>query len=188
MTMTTLSTPLGTFELHAVARGLTHIVLPRPSRSVRGPVLEGAPTDPATERHLEEAATQLGAYVAGERRDFDLELCVTGGTEFQRTVWRTLAEIPYGETISYAELARWVGRPLAVRAVGQANGANPLPIVLPCHRVIASGGGLGGYGGGLELKRNLLELEQDSGLAGTAPVVSLTRRVTPERGGRARTG
>ena len=74
-------------------------------------------------------------------------------------MWLTLAEIPYGETVSYAELAMMVGRPNAYRAVGQANGANPIPIVLPCHRVLASGGGIGGYGGGLPMKRQLLEME-----------------------------
>ncbi len=74
-------------------------------------------------------------------------------------MWLTLADIPYGETVSYAELAMMVGRPNAYRAVGQANGANPIPIVLPCHRVLASGGGLGGYGGGLPMKRQLLEME-----------------------------
>ena len=74
-------------------------------------------------------------------------------------MWLTLADIPYGETVSYAELAMMVGRPNAYRAVGQANGANPIPIVLPCHRVLASGGGIGGYGGGLPMKRQLLEME-----------------------------
>ncbi len=86
---------------------------------------------------------------------------IPSGTDFQRSVWFALADIPYGETVSYAELARAVGRPKAFRAVGQANGHNPLPIVLPCHRVIASGGGLGGYGGGLELKEQLLALERE---------------------------
>ena len=90
----------------------------------------------------------------------ELEL---SGTEFQRSVWTSLADIPYGEVISYAELAEMVGRPTAFRAVGQANGANPIPIVLPCHRVVASGGGIGGYGGGLDLKRELLALEGVTG-------------------------
>ncbi|MGH9047330.1 MAG: methylated-DNA--[protein]-cysteine S-methyltransferase, partial [Acidimicrobiales bacterium] len=105
-----------------------------------------------------EAARQLDAYFANERRRFDLPLAL-GGTDFQRQVWLTLAEIPYGETISYAELARWVGRPRAFRAVGQANGANPIAVILPCHRVIAADGSIGGYGGGLAMKRQLLALE-----------------------------
>ena len=105
-----------------------------------------------------DAARQLDEYFARRRRTFELPLSVSG-TPFQEQVWLTLAEIPYGETISYAELARWVGRPQAFRAVGQANGANPIPIILPCHRVIAADGSIGGYGGGLPTKRRLLALE-----------------------------
>lgn len=108
--------------------------------------------------HLAAAGAQLREYLAGTRRSFDLPLAPSG-TAFQQEVWFALADIPYGTTISYAELAVRVGRPAAYRAVGQANGANPLPIVLPCHRVVASGGGIGGYGGGLPLKRWLLEQE-----------------------------
>jgi methylated-DNA-[protein]-cysteine S-methyltransferase len=104
------------------------------------------------------AACQLEEYFAGKRRRFELPLLL-GGTAFQRSVWSALASIPYGETWSYAELAAAVGRPTAYRAVGQANGVNPIPIILPCHRVVASGGGLGGYGGGLAMKRALLALE-----------------------------
>jgi methylated-DNA-[protein]-cysteine S-methyltransferase len=188
-TMTTLPSAFGTFELYANDRGITEIVLPTMTGGTPRPA-DPPTSDGGARRHLRSARDQLEAYLAGARRDFDFELAITGGTEFQRSVWRTLAEIPYGETISYAELARWVGRPQAVRAVGQANGANPLPIVLPCHRVIASGGGLGGYGGGLELKARLLELEQVSGLAALpAPVVSLSfATIRPERRGRAQTG
>ena len=104
------------------------------------------------------AVAQLEEYFAGDRRHFDLPLELAG-TDFQKSVWLELAQIPYGETVSYAELALMVGRPHAYRAVGQANGANPIPIVLPCHRVVASGGGIGGYGGGLPMKRKLLTLE-----------------------------
>ncbi len=107
---------------------------------------------------LREATRQLGAYFRGERRDFDLPLSPRG-TDFQRQVWRTLAGIPYGETISYRELARRVGKPTAMRAVGAANGRNPLPIVLPCHRVIGADGSLTGFGGGLPTKQFLLTLE-----------------------------
>jgi methylated-DNA-[protein]-cysteine S-methyltransferase len=108
---------------------------------------------------LGEAVRQLRAYFAGELRRFDVPLDMQG-TEFQKRVWRQLTAIPYGETRSYAEMARQIGAPAAVRAVGAANGANPVPIVVPCHRVIGSGGRLVGYGGGLPLKRRLLELER----------------------------
>lgn len=105
-----------------------------------------------------DAIRQLGEYFAGERREFDLELDPRG-SDFDRTVWAQLVEIPYGETTSYGEIARAIGRPDRARAVGAANGRNPLPIVIPCHRVIGADGSLVGYGGGLELKRRLLELE-----------------------------
>jgi methylated-DNA-[protein]-cysteine S-methyltransferase len=114
-------------------------------------------------------ARQLGEYFRGERRTFDLPLAPRG-TAFQLATWRALSTIPYGETISYAELARRVGRPAASRAVGAANGANPLPIVVPCHRVIGTDGSLTGFGGGLEAKRALLELE---GASCVAPVRQL---------------
>jgi len=107
---------------------------------------------------LDAAARQLEEYFAGRRRAFDLPLDL-GGTDFQRRVWDALLGIPFGETRTYSELARAIGAPKAVRAVGAANGANPVAIIVPCHRVIASDGSLGGYGGGLELKRRLLALE-----------------------------
>lgn len=101
---------------------------------------------------------QLAAYFAGTRRTFDLPLHPEG-TAFQKSVWRALSDIPYGETRSYADITRAIGRPSATRAVGAANGANPLPIVVPCHRVIGANGTLTGFGGGLETKRFLLALE-----------------------------
>jgi|SRR5262245_1932733 len=104
------------------------------------------------------ATAQLHEYFAGQRQEFDLQLQMAG-TAFQRAVWFALTRIPYGKTISYAELARRVGKPRAVRAVGSANGANPLPIVVPCHRVIGSDDSLTGFGGGLDLKQRLLSLE-----------------------------
>lgn len=106
-----------------------------------------------------EVRTQLQAYFAGERFVFDLPLAPQG-TPFQLKVWHTLQAIPYGETISYAELARRIENPRAVRAVGAANGSNPIPIIIPCHRVIGSNGALVGYGGGLHIKKMLLALEQ----------------------------
>jgi methylated-DNA-[protein]-cysteine S-methyltransferase len=101
---------------------------------------------------------QLNAYFAKELRIFKLPLAPRG-TPFQLDVWRALRDIPYGETRSYAQIARVIGKPEAIRAVGAANGANPLPIVVPCHRVIGSNGSLTGFGGGLEAKRFLLDLE-----------------------------
>ena len=107
---------------------------------------------------LDEAERQLRAYFEGRLREFDLPLKATG-TAFQESVWRMVAAIGFGRTRTYMDLARELGSPGAVRAVGAANGANPLPIVIPCHRVVATGGGMGGYGGGVELKRRLLALE-----------------------------
>jgi len=104
---------------------------------------------------------QLMEFLAGERRTFDLPLRAVG-TLFQRRVWDELCRIPFGETISYAELARRVGQPGAARAVGSANGRNPIGLIIPCHRVIAADGGLGGYGGGLDRKRWLLRHEAEA--------------------------
>ena len=105
-----------------------------------------------------EAVRQLRAYFAGQLRHFDLPLDLRG-TDFQLRVWRELERIPYGETRSYLQIAEAIGAPRAVRAVGAANGANPIPIVVPCHRVIGASGKLVGYGGGLPLKKRLLQLE-----------------------------
>jgi methylated-DNA-[protein]-cysteine S-methyltransferase len=118
----------------------------RESREALGPYL----------RELEE-------YFAGERREFTVPLDLRG-TPFQLACWRALLEIPYGETKTYAEIARAIGHPAAFRAVGMANNRNPVAIIVPCHRVIATGGSLCGYGGGLDLKRKLLELEAASGV------------------------
>ena len=123
----------------------------------------------STSGPVAEAVRQLREYFAGRRQEFDLPLA-TEGTAFQRSVWRKLQEIPYGETISYGELAKRVGNPKASRAVGSANGKNPIPIVIPCHRVIAGDGGLGGFGGGLTVKEKLLALEKPrAGAAKSAP-------------------
>jgi methylated-DNA-[protein]-cysteine S-methyltransferase len=111
------------------------------------------------DRAFPDAVEQLEAYFAGERTDFDLELSLTG-TEFQRRVWQALLTIPYGETRSYGEIAEQIGASGAARAVGLANGRNPIAIIVPCHRVIGASGRLTGYGGGLERKQSLLELER----------------------------
>jgi methylated-DNA-[protein]-cysteine S-methyltransferase len=105
-----------------------------------------------------EVVDQLQSYFAGERKNFELPLLLEG-TDFQKRVWTALQKIPYGETISYKKLAETVGSPKAVRAVGAANGANPIPIIIPCHRVIGHDGSLTGFGGGLALKKRLIELE-----------------------------
>jgi methylated-DNA-[protein]-cysteine S-methyltransferase len=110
------------------------------------------------EEPFERARAQLVEYFAGLRTDFDLDLSIVG-TPFQERVWRALREIPYGETISYGELARRIGQPAEARAVGAANGRNPIAVVVPCHRVLGADGSLVGYGGGLERKRLLLDLE-----------------------------
>jgi methylated-DNA-[protein]-cysteine S-methyltransferase len=114
--------------------------------------------DNAASPVLDATRRQLEEYFAGERREFELPLAPTG-TPFQRNVWNALAQVGYGETISYRALARKLGRPGAARAVGRANALNPLAIVIPCHRVVGASGALTGYGGGIERKRVLLELE-----------------------------
>lgn len=126
----------------------------RAKRHVGSPLPEAHP-------HLDALETQLGEYFSGRRRSFDLPL-VLAGTDFQERVWRTLLEIRHGTTVSYAELARRVGADAWPRAVGRANGANRIAILVPCHRVIRANGDLGGYSGGLARKRLLLELEADS--------------------------
>ncbi len=108
------------------------------------------------------AAIQLEQYFAGERREFDLDVELDG-TAFERRVWAEVRAIPYGQTASYAEIARRIGRPDACRAVGRANGRNPLAVIVPCHRVIGSAGALTGYAGGLPAKRALLDLEASAG-------------------------
>lgn len=141
--------PVGGLRLHASAGLLTAVEFD--AQSVGGRV-----DDPL----LDEAERQLREYFAGERRTFDLPLA-NDGTEFQRKVWGELRRIPYGETATYGEVARRLGyEPVVSRAVGAANGANPLPIVVPCHRVVGADGSLTGYAGGAERKRVLLELEQ----------------------------
>ena len=108
---------------------------------------------------LREAGRELEAYFAGKRERFDLPLAPQG-TAFQKRVWKKLVSIPYGKTVSYSELARRIGRPGAFRAVGAANGQNPISVIIPCHRVLGKNGDLTGYGGGLDVKRRLLELER----------------------------
>ncbi|MNI75356.1 Methylated-DNA--protein-cysteine methyltransferase [compost metagenome] len=114
----------------------------------------------ASKEALFTASQQLKEYFAGERRQFDLRLDLQG-SEFQRKVWNALLTIPYVETASYKDIAEMIGQPKAVRAVGGANNKNPIPIIVPCHRVIGSNGSLVGYGGGLSIKESLLSLERN---------------------------
>jgi methylated-DNA-[protein]-cysteine S-methyltransferase len=154
--MSTMDSPIGTLTLTAQGEALTGVHM---HEQRHAPMLSaGIERDDAA---LAPFVAQLRAYFAGELTDFELPIELRG-TEFQRRVWASLQEIPYGETISYGELARWVGNPNASRAVGTANGHNPVAVIVPCHRVIAADGGIGGYGGGLERKRWLLEHEARS--------------------------
>jgi methylated-DNA-[protein]-cysteine S-methyltransferase len=151
-----LSCPLGRVDVYVDSTGsLVRIDLCDADAS---PSQSAASGRPATER-CRAAITQLGEYFAGARRDFDLPLRPQG-TSFQQAAWQQLQRIPYGSTISYAEEAARLGRPTAYRAVGGANGKNPLPIVIPCHRVIAADGSLGGFSAGLAKKQWLLDHEQ----------------------------
>jgi len=157
-----LETSIGVLRLAATARGLARVaftlgagcefhgwlarVLPDAEHCERLPVLD-------------EAEQQLGEYFAGKRRDFQLPLDLRGSA-FQLAVWRALVDISFGDTQTYGEVASRIGRPRATRAVGAASGANPVAVIVPCHRVTAAGGKIGGYGGGLHAKRVLLGLER----------------------------
>ena len=173
---TTLATPMGAVRIAATHRGVCRMnfVAVRQAdsaaRRTSAPPRRGlsagggrmAPADSASARqaqeHLQRAARQLKEYFAGRRKTFDLALDLQG-TAHQRRVWRALLEIPFGQTLSYGQVARQLGTPGSARAVGHACASNPVWLVVPCHRVIASDGGLHGYGGGLWRKQRLLEWE-----------------------------
>ena len=146
-----IATPLGTMRLVTDGRAILELEFDTPA-------IAATPLSFAAQNLADAVTRRLDAYFAGERIAFDFPLAPSG-TPFQQSVWSALCGIPYGETVSYAEIARRVGRPSAVRAVGAANGANPIAIVIPCHRVIGTNGTLTGYGGGLDRKRALLLLE-----------------------------
>ncbi|WP_163505087.1 methylated-DNA--[protein]-cysteine S-methyltransferase [Fodinicola acaciae] len=152
---TTIDSPVGPLTLVAVDGQLSGLFMDQ-QRHRPPEEFFGEPDDTP----FGEVKQQLTEYFNRERTDFDLPLAMAG-TDFQRTVWTALREIPYGETWSYGELAEHIGRPTASRAVGLANGKNPISIIVPCHRVIGSGGSLTGYGGGIERKRYLLDFERD---------------------------
>ena len=158
---TRLQTPLGEMVAGATDAGVCLLEFAgRKTLTAQLARLEGAagPLAPGPHPHTEALERELGEYFAGERKEFAVPL-VLAGTGFQERVWRALREIPYGTTISYADLARRTGSELAVRAVGRANGDNRIAIVVPCHRVVRADGNLGGYSGGLDRKRRLLDLE-----------------------------
>ena len=145
-----MESPLGALTLRGTEAALTAVEFGRREGEERpSPVLE-------------QAAAELAAYFAGARRVFTVPLD-PAGTPFQRRVWEALRSIPYGKTASYGAIAAQIGNPRAARAVGMANHCNPIPILIPCHRVVGAGGELTGYAGGLEIKRRLLELEADHG-------------------------
>lgn len=159
---TPLATPRGTARLFGTARGLLFVALPGDARDsserwLRRETAGASYVDDPT--MLGDAVLQLTEYFAGARRDFSVALDWRG-TPFQRAVWQAVLAIPYGETRSYGEVAAALGRPQAARAVGAANGANPLAPLVPCHRLIGLDGSLRGYGAGVEVKRWLLDLER----------------------------
>lgn len=149
-----VATPLGEVTVVADDDWLTELHLPGDDGVVPADAAEGGPT-------VDRAAAQLAEWFAGERRHFDLPLAPVG-TAFQRRVWAALVSVPYGETATYGDIAAAIGQPAATRAVGAANGRNPIPLIIPCHRVIGSNGALIGYsgGGGVATKRYLLDVEQ----------------------------
>ena len=150
---TTIDSPIGPLQLTAEDGVLTRLFM---DAQRHAPAVSEAWRDDRAA--LANVVEQLDAYFNGELTEFDVVLD-PAGTGFQRAVWAALRTVRYGETCSYGEIAAQIGRPAASRAVGQANGRNPIAIIIPCHRVIGSGGSLTGYGGGLEVKRALLELE-----------------------------
>jgi len=145
-----VTSPVGTWVVEGDERAVTRIIMPHePTPASRG----------AAPAAVKAAADQLGEYFAGARTRFTVSLAPVPATSFQREVWDALRAIPYGEVRTYGDVAAAVGRPRAVRAVGNANHVNPWPVVVPCHRVVGANGGLGGYGGGIDVKLFLLELE-----------------------------
>jgi methylated-DNA-[protein]-cysteine S-methyltransferase len=154
----TMKSPLGPLHLVATATGLSGLFLRERDADADAETLEQLDPKTPPGKHLFKAARELEEYFAGRRRDFTVTLDPQG-TPFQRKVWQQLRRIPYGQTCSYGEVARALGNEKASRAVGTANGRNPISIIVPCHRVIAADGTLGGYSGGLDKKRQLLSLE-----------------------------
>lgn len=153
-------TSAGWMGVLASSDGLLELILPQNKESEVRRLLRGRleKADHTPER-FNDLVRRLDAYFSGQKTDFPDKLDLAGATPFQKEVWQATADIPYGQTRSYAQTAEKIGKPRAFRAVGNALGKNPLPIIIPCHRVVAIDGGLGGYSGGLEMKRMLLGLE-----------------------------
>lgn len=155
---TTMDSPIGQLLLLGDDRALHGLYMQDGRKPVRI-----SPQWQRSAAPFADVRAQLQEYFAGERVAFETPLAGMDGAGFERRVWRALTDIPYGETVSYGEIAKRVGQPSAARAVGLANGRNPIAVIVPCHRVIGANGTLTGYGGGLERKRLLLELEQGQG-------------------------
>lgn len=155
LAVTHLKTPIGVLQIAASEDGLVAVVFPvetkRTYAKARGPV--------AAQMHLDQAVAALNEYFAGKRREFSDLTLAPQGTDFQLSVWRALLKIPFGHTQSYGDIARAINNPKGMRAVGLANGKNPIPIIVPCHRVIGTNGSLTGFGGGLPAKKWLLQHE-----------------------------
>lgn len=149
-----LGTPIGELRLAASEEGLVAVLFPNAEQDL--PTVQGTARARA---HITDASKALEEYFAGRRMTFEGVKLAPSGTDFQRQVWQALSGIPFGQTVTYGHIASRIGRPTAMRAVGLANGQNPLPIIVPCHRVIGSNGALTGFAGGLPTKKWLLEFE-----------------------------
>jgi len=185
MTSARHHTPIGTLTLVSDGEAITHLDF----ENTKHP---SPPCPRGSDAVLEQARAELDAYFAGRLKDFKVPVRPPG-TAFQKAAWEALTRIPYGDTRSYGEQARAIGNPRAVRAIGAANGKNPIPILIPCHRVIGAGGSLTGFGGGLPTKKFLLELERGAPLPLLAsnsgakePPGLEAERTAPRRGARAR--
>lgn len=152
----TLKSPIGDLRLAASDEGLVAVVFPNEKKKR---VFADTKGSAAAQAHLKAGMTALKEYFAGKRKDFRDVRLAPEGTDFQKSVWKALQKIPFGATKSYADIARAIGNPKAMRAVGLANGKNPIPIIVPCHRVIGANGALTGFGGGIPTKKALLEHE-----------------------------
>ena len=161
---TVFETRMGWIGITASDKGIIGTTLPRatPDEALTSLGVKADKSSYDVQRLLE-PIKRLSDYFEGKRVEFPEKLILDGTTPFQQRVWEATRRIPYGETRTYGEIARAAGSPLAARAAGQALGANPFPIIVPCHRVVASDGGLGGFGGGLEMKKRLLEMERTQG-------------------------
>lgn len=157
---TVFPTDAGWVGLQGSQTGLRRVILPRPSEQEVAEIVTIAPwTVTRSQHHFNDLAERLKAYFAGNKVEFPDKLDLSNATAFQCEVWQAARLIPYGEIRNYGWLAGQIGRPKAARAVGQALGRNPVPVIVPCHRVLAGDGGLGGFSGGIEMKKSLLRLE-----------------------------